>query len=129
VADGLSAGLAGDWLGMLGAVPFSAPSATYLQLHTGPPGPSGSSNISSVTVRQLVAWGTVAGGQLTLGNTPQWSSWAGTSGEVVTDLSLWDAASSGDFLLSVQLAAAQTMVTGSTLQVTALTVALTPIAA
>ena len=102
--DGLSATLADDWLGMLGGTAFSAPSATYVQLHTGDPGSAGTSNVSSVTTREAVTWGTPSAGSIAESNTPTWSSWAGTNGEIVTDITVWTASSGGTFLLSAPLA-------------------------
>lgn len=103
-ADGLSATLADDWLGMLGGTAFTAPSATYVQLHTGDPGSAGASNVSSVTTREAVTWGAPSAGSISENNTPTWSSWAGTNGEVVTDISVWNASSAGTFLFSAPLA-------------------------
>jgi len=130
MADGLSAAnLANKWLNMLGGNAFAAPSATYAQLHTGGPGSAGASNASSVTTRQAVTWGSASAGSISESNTPTWSAWAGTNGEVVTDISVWDASSAGDFLFSAQLSSSVTMDTGDTLQLTTLTVSFTPIAA
>jgi hypothetical protein len=101
---GLSAGLAGSWLGMLGGTAYAAPSATWVQLHTGAPGPAGTANVSSVTTRQQVTWGGPAGGLIAAASSPAWPSWAGVSGEVITDITVWTAASGGTFLFSVPLA-------------------------
>ena len=130
MADGLAATtLANKWLNMLSGSAFTAPSATYVQLHTGGPGSAGTSNVSSVTTREAVTWGSASAGSVSESNTPTWSSWGGTNGEVVTDISVWDASSSGNFLFSAQLSSSVTMDTGDTLELTTLTVAFTPIAA
>jgi hypothetical protein len=50
-----------------------------------------------------------------MSGTPTWSSWAGTNGEVVTDISFWSANSAGTFGLSMTLTAPVTMNTGDTL--------------
>jgi hypothetical protein len=104
--DGLTAYLADKWLGMLGGTAYTAPSATYVQLHTGDPGSAGTSNVSSVTTREAVTWGSPSAGSISASNTPTWSSWAGTNGEIVTDISVWDASTSGNFLFSAPLAGA-----------------------
>lgn len=78
-------------------------SAGWVQLHTGAPGPSGLANVSSVTTRQAVTWGSPAGGSILASSTPQWTAWAGTDGEKVTYLSFWSAASSGTFQFSMPL--------------------------
>jgi hypothetical protein len=102
--DGLSAYLADKWLAMLAGTAYTAPAATYVQLHTGDPGASGTSNVSSVTTREAVTWGTSSAGSVAESNTPTWSTWAGTNGEIVTDISVWDASTSGNFLFSASLA-------------------------
>lgn len=108
MADGLSTvNLANAWLNVLGGTTFTAPGSTYVQLHTGTPGASGTSNVSSVTTREQVTFSAASGGSMSEGGadaTPTWSSWAGTNGEVVTDISLWSASSSGTFYLSAPLA-------------------------
>lgn len=130
MADGVNAAnLANKWLAWLFGTSETAPAADYVQLHTGAPGASGTSNVSSVTTREAATGGTPSGGSITANNTPTWSSWAGTNGEVVTDISVWDASTSGNFLFSVQLSSSVTVHTGDTLELTTLTVALTPIAA
>ena len=130
MADGLAATtLANKWLNMLAGSAFSAPTGTFVQLHTGAPGAAATSNVSSVTTRPSVTWGAASAGSVSESNTPTWASWAGTSGEVVTDITVWDAATAGNFLFSAQLSSSVTMNTGDTLQLTTLTVAFTPIAA
>ena len=130
MADGLAATtLANKWLNMFAGTAFTAPSATYVQLHTAGPGSAGTTSVSSTTTRMSVTWGSASAGSISEGNVPTWSSWAGTNGEVVTDISVWDASTSGNFLFSAQLSSTVTMNTGDTLQLTTLTVSFTPIAA
>lgn len=128
---GLSAAnLANKWLDMLGASAFTAPAAFYVKLHTGDPGSAGANNASSVTTRVVATWAAASGGSKSANGTlPSWASWAGTSPEVVTHLSFWDASTAGNFLGSVALSSAQTVTTGSSISLTALTWAFTPIAA
>lgn len=129
MADGIAAtGLANKWLNMLGATAFTAPAATYVQLHTGAPGAAGTTTVSSVTTRPAVTWGSASAGSISANNTPTWSSWAGTNGETVTDISVWDAASSGNFLFSVQLTASKVVNTGDTLTLTSLSFGFTAVA-
>lgn len=133
MAVGLSsANLANKWLDMLSGTAFTAPAGTFVKLHTntGDPGAAGAGNVSSVTTRPAVTWAAAAAGSKTANGTlPSWTSWAGTSGEVVGYLSVWDAAAAGNFLFSVQLTAPKTMNTGDTLNLTSLTFSLTPVAA
>lgn len=114
MADGLSTtNLANPWLNVLAGTSFGSVASTYVQLHTGTPGASGTSNVSSVTTREQVTWSAVSGGSLSESNTPSWSSWAGTNGEVVTDISVWSAASSGTFYFSTPLAGSPTVFTAT----------------
>lgn len=133
MAVGMStANLANKWLDMLGGTAFTAPAATYVKLHTsaGDPGSAGTANPSSVTTRPAVTWAAAsAGSKAANGTLPSWTSWAGTNGEVVAHISVWDNATAGNFLFSATLASSKTLNTGDTLNLTALTFALTPVAA
>jgi hypothetical protein len=130
MAVGLSAtNLAAAWLNVLRGTTFTGAAGAFAQLHTGDPGASGTANVSSTTTRSSVTWNAPSAGSMTLSNTPSWASWAGTNGEVVSHISEWSASSAGTFYLSAQLSASKTVNTGDTLNLTTLTVALTPIAA
>lgn len=127
---GLSAvNLANKWLDMLAGTAFTAPATVYVKLHTGDPGAAGANNASSVTTRVALAWNAAAAGSKSISNTPSWPTWAGTNGEVVTHISLWDALTVGNFLDSIALTASKTVNTGDTLNLTSLSIAFSPIAA
>jgi len=119
MADGLSTANAD-----LGLNAFVGTNAGYAQLHTGDPGSSGTSNVSSTTTREAVTWNSASGASVTASNQPEWTSWAGTNGETDTDISLWSASSSGTFGLSMQLASSVTMDTGDSLTLTELEITL-----
>jgi hypothetical protein len=134
VAVGLSAvNTANAWLNTLrgtSAATFTGITTMFIQLHTGDPGASGTANVSSVTTRPALNFGAAsAGSQAAIATLPSWASWAGTNGEIVTHISTWGASSAGTFYYSAALTASKTVNTGDTLNLTALTVALTPIAA
>ncbi len=131
MASGLAATtLANKWLDMLGATAFTAPANTYVQLHTGEPGAAGTTAVSSNTTRVLIAWAAASAGSKAIQATfPAWANWAGTNGEVVTNISVWDALTTGNFLYSVLLTASKTVNTGDTLTLTSMSVSFTPIAA
>jgi hypothetical protein len=134
MAVGLSAvNTANAWLNVLrgtSAATFTAVTTLFVQLHTGDPGASGTANVSSVTTRPALNFGAAsAGSQSAIATLPSWASWAGTNGEVVTHISVWGSASAGTFYYSAALTASKTVNTGDTLNLTSLTVALTPIAA
>src|SRR5260221_9702083 len=104
--------------------------STFVQLHTGEPGAAGTSNVSSVTTRPAITWAAASAGAVAIAATfPAWSNWAGTNGEVVTNISVWDASSSGNFLFSVLLTLAKTINTGDTATLSSMTMTFTPIAA
>ena len=116
MADGLSVTAADDMLTLL--VSTDALGA-YVQLHTADPGSAGTTAVSSVTTREAQTWGSPSAGAVSASGTPTWSSWAGTNGEVDTDISHWTAATSGTFGWSVTLSSSVTMDTGNTLELTA----------
>jgi hypothetical protein len=134
---GLSAtNLATAWLNtMRGAgngVTFTAPAALFAELHTGDPGAAGTTAVSSTTTRLAMGFGAPSGtGPVTMSLTtsPSWTSWAGTNGEVVTDVAVWSASTAGTFYTSVQLTASKTVNTGDTLTLSTFTFGLSPIAA
>jgi hypothetical protein len=131
---GLSAvNTANAWLNTLrggSAATFTAVTTMFVQLHTGDPGSAGTANVSSVTTRPALNFGAAsAGSQSAVATLPSWATWAGTNGEVITHISTWGASSGGTFYYSAALAASKTVNTGDTVNLTSLTVALTPIAA
>lgn len=131
---GLSAAnTANAWLNVLrgtSAATFTGVTTLFIQLHTGDPGASGTTSVSSVTTRPALNFGAAsAGSQSAIATLPSWTSWAGTNGEVVTHISVWSASSAGTFYYSAALTASKTVNTGDTLNLNSLTVSLTPIAA
>lgn len=94
----------------------------YAQLHTADPGTAGTTAVSSVTTRESVTWGSPSAASVAASNSPAWTSWAGTSPETDTYISLWSASSSGTFGCSMQLSASVTMDTGDSLTLTSITI-------
>lgn len=111
------------------AVASTAPAGNFVKLHTGDPGAAATANVSSVTTRPSLTFSAAATGAVASSNTPQWTSWAGTSPETVTDISVWDASTVGTYLYSIALTASKTVQTGDTLTLTTVTVSLAPLAA
>lgn len=130
LAVGLAATtLANKWLDMLGATAFTAPATTYVQLHTAIPGAAGTASVSSVTTRPALTWAAASAGSKAITTTlPSWATWAGTNGEVVSHISVWDNSSGGNFLFSAALTASKTVNTGDTLNLASLSISFTPIA-
>jgi hypothetical protein len=111
------------------AVASTAPAGNFIKLHTGDPGAAATANVSSVTTRPAATFSAASAGAVALSNTPSWTSWAGTNGEVVSHLSNWDANTAGTYLNSWALTASKTVNTGDTLSLTSLSVSLAPLAA
>lgn len=118
MAVGISTTLANSWLntirGGAAGTTYTAPSAVYVQLHTANPGTAGTTSISSTTTRVAATFGASTTGTQSMTNTPTWSSWAGTNGEVLTHISVWDNTTAGNFLWSAALSASKTINTGDT---------------
>lgn len=129
MAVGTSSVLNNAWLNTIrgggAGSSYTAPAAIYVQLHTANPGASGTTSVSSVTTRQAVTFGAASGGVISQSNTPSWTNWAGTNGEVVTHVSFWDASTSGNFLWSAALSASKTVNTGDTLNLTSSSLTIT----
>lgn len=119
MADGLSTTVANAALNNIVGT-----NANYAQLHTGDPGSAGTANVSSVTTRESVTWNSASGGSVSASNEPEWTSWAGTSPETDTDISLWSASSSGTFGLSMELSSSVEMETGDSLTLTEIEITL-----
>jgi hypothetical protein len=119
MADGLSTAVANAALGTI-----TGTDANDIQLHTGDPGSAGTANQSSVTTREAVTWNVASAGSITASNEPAWTSWGGTNGEILTDLSYWSLATGGTFGLSMPLASSVTMDTGDSLTLTSITISI-----
>ena len=119
MSDGLSATVANAALATI-----TGTDANNVQLHTGAPGAAGTANVSSVTTRPAVTWNSPSAGSVTASDQPAWSSWAGTNGEVDTDVSFWSASTSGTFGFSAALSPSVTMNTGDSLTLTSIQVSI-----
>ena len=111
------------------AVASTAPAGNFIKLHTADPGSAGATAPSSVTTRPSATFSAASAGAVALSNTPTWATWAGTSPETVTHISVWDASSAGTFLCSAALTASKVVQTGDTLTLTSLSISYAPIAA
>ena len=124
---------ANAWLNVLrgngAGVTFTAPATQAAKLHTGDPGSAGANNAAvGDATRKTIGYGAAASGSMTLSTTaPVWTN-GGTS-ETLTDISVWDATSAGNFQYSAQLSASQAWASGNTFTLTSLTFSLTPLAA
>lgn len=129
MATGLNtANLANKWLDMMGGTAFTAPATVYVKLHTADPGSAGATAASANTTRAAVTWSAAAAGSKAMSGTLTWASWAAGT-ETISHISIWDASSAGNFLWSGALSASKTVNNGDTLNITSLTLSLTPLAA
>jgi hypothetical protein len=124
-----SANLVTPWLNVLRGTTFTGAVGQFVQLHTADPGAAGTTAVSSVTTRPSLTWAAPSGNAIANSNSPQWTSWAGTNGEIITDVSIWSASSAGTFYLSIQLTVSKTVNTGDTVTLSSASISLAPVAA
>lgn len=113
---GLSTTHAHAILNVFRGTTYTAPASVWLRLHTGDPGAAGTANASAETSRRQVTFGAPSAGS-SVASAVSWTGWtAGT--ETITHVSLWDASTAGNFLISGALAASKTVANGDTINVT-----------
>lgn len=129
---GLSAtNLANAWLNTMrgsgNGTSFTAPATLFVQCHTADPGASGTTAVSTgIATRTALAQNAASAGSQAITATISFSA---TGADTITHISVWSASSAGTFYYSAALSASKTVANGDTLNLTALTFALTPIAA
>lgn len=122
---GFASATANSLLNVLRNISYTGLSV-YVQLHKGAPGPAGTANVSSNTTRNLVTWHTPSGGSMTLNTI---GNWLMTTSETISNITLWDASSSGNFLRSVRLTTPVAVINGTELTFDVLTLGFSNIAA
>ncbi len=105
---------------------YTAPASVWLKIHTGDPGAAGTSAASAETTRKQVTFGAPSAGS-SAASAVSWTAWS-QANETISHVSLWDASTSGNFLMSGALSASKAVTSGDTLNVTP-TVTQGPIAA
>lgn len=100
----------------------------YVQLHIGNPGPYGTGNQSSEEDRVSITLDASAGGMREMAAPVSWVNWAFGS-ENITHISVWSAASGGNFEFSAALTGPTTVNYGETFTLQLLQVYLLNIAA
>lgn len=124
---GMSAYLANGFLNIIRGTSFTAPTAIYVQLHTGDPGSAGTANASANTTRVAITFAAASGGSMSItGTAPVWTM---TASETLTNVSFWDASTSGNFLWSATLTSSRAVNSGDTYTLSTDTVNFTAIAA
>lgn len=119
------------FLNILSGTTFTAPTNTYMKLHTADPGSAGTTAPSAETTRKVLAWAAAASGSKAAQATfPSWTSWpAPANGESITHASVWDDISAGNFLYSFAFTTPRTVNTGDTLNLNSHSIGVTPVAA
>lgn len=121
--------LANKWLDFLSGTTPTAPSSSYVKLHTGDPGAAATANVSANTTRVLLAWLAASAGSKSITATlPQWATWAAGS-ETISHISVWDNLTAGNLLFTAALTVSKAMTNGDTLNLTSLQFSLSPLAA
>jgi len=124
-----SANIATPFLNAIRATNWTAPTGTFVKLHTADPGAAGATAAAAgSTTRPAVTFAAPSSNAIAMtGTAPSWTN--GGTTETLTHISVWDAATAGNFLFSAVLTASQAWASGNTFALTALTVSLSPIAA
>lgn len=129
MATGLhTVNLANKWLSVLNNTTFTAITTCYVKLHTADPGSAGTTAASAETTRKAITWSAASGGSMAMSGTLSWTSWAAGT-ETISHISIWDNSTAGNVLWTGQLSSNKTVNNGDTLNITALTAALTPLMA
>ena len=128
---GLSAvNTANAWLNTIrgtSAATFTGVTTMFLQCHTADPGASGTTAVSTgIATRSAFNMNAGSSGSASLNAT---SSFSATGSDTITHISAWGASSAGTFYWSAALAASKSVTNGDTLNITAISFSLTPIAA
>lgn len=100
---------------------YTVPAAVYLQLHTADPGSLGASSVSAVTTRKAATMSAASGGGTVLTNDV---TWVMTTRETITHVSLWDAITGGNCLMTAQLEEAKNVFANDTFQLPMFSVAI-----
>lgn len=103
-------------LNVLRGTTYTAPASVWLKLHTADPGSAGTTAASAETTRKQVTFGAPSAGS-SAASAVSWTSWSAGS-ETETHMSLWDASTAGNFLMSAALTASKSVTNGDTLNVT-----------
>lgn len=104
MAVGLKPSVANSLLDALfNASNYTAPTDSYIKLHTGDPGATAASNAATETTRKQVSWGAASAGSIANDVAVTWTNISGS--EDATNFSLWDAIAAGNFIASGSITA------------------------
>lgn len=101
-----------------GRATMTANAGYFAKLHTGSPGAAGTSNASSETTRQAVAFGVApSAGAIASSAQVQWTNLALGGQETITHVSFWTASSGGTFVGADDLPSSKVVQPGDTLTI------------
>ena len=122
--------LARAWLNVMrgagNGVTFTAPATIFIELHTADPGASGTNAVATTSTRTAVGFGAATATGIAVTPTP---SFTGAATETITHIAAFSASTTGTFYWSAVLTVPKSINSGDTLNLTTLTIALTPLAA
>lgn len=99
-----------------------AVAATYVKLHTGDAGETGTANAATETTRKAISFSAASSGSMASSATVEWTNVAAT--ETYSHWSLWDASTAGNCLWTGALSSSAAVTAGDTFQITSLTLSL-----
>ena len=95
---------------------------SYVKLHTGDPGETGTANAATETTRKVASWAAASGGSMATSATLEWTNVSTT--ETYSHWSLWDNLTAGNCLWTGALSSSAAVTAGDTFQITSLTLSL-----
>lgn len=107
----------------LGGVSWTPPTAIYIQLHTGDPGPDGTAFIAGTSIRKAATWSAASNGQI---NLTADLTWTATVKETISHISAWDAITSGRCVFTDELELSINLFVGDTFDLPTATVQIPP---
>lgn len=116
--------LANALMNAVGGASFVA-AGTWAQLHVGDPGAAQTANLSAVTTRQQLVFGSASAGSIALSVTP--TSWNMTTTETIVAISIWTASTGGLPLWTVALTSSQAVNNGDALTLNACSLSVGPL--